>query len=300
MKTLRTIASTITLLTILSGLLLYYTKFTDCMVAKEIINNVSLLNQLQGEREFAVVLFLGLFTSFLFALVPAWIAYINRKRELEYNLRKMYLKLKRMCYERLFYEENSFDNDSEETNKIMDFLNDSYHDVFEYHPIITIYKIKALRFINRIIKPQKDDNYDYRKENLYGLIISVYMDISKRFIYISLCQKRKNDLILLRKLSETIKHNSQSNRSAIFLEKNEIDQIEENTNLKNLKPYYYSLSKKDIFLKFCAIDEKMFSNVSFKKPESALSFEELMRLNNYDIINNFINYKNFIMEDKDE
>ena len=124
---------------------------------------------------------LGICTGILFTLIPTWIQYFNRKKELEHELVLFYKKIREQCYERLFFHSNPYHHDPDAVKQIMDILNSNYLTVMSYSPLLLILKVTAKKAINKLLRKKPEPDTGYLDENPYALIKSVYGDLVSYF-----------------------------------------------------------------------------------------------------------------------
>lgn len=161
------------------------------------------------KADFLFDFLLGICTSMLFILIPAWIQYFNRKKELEHELVLFYKKIREQCYERLFLRSNPYHHDPVAVKQIMDILNSNYLAVMSYSPLFLTLKGKAKKTINHILKKKPEPDTGYRDENPYALIKSVYTNFLAYFNILDMYQSAIDANSYTIKMSK--KENAESN-----------------------------------------------------------------------------------------
>lgn len=217
-------------------------------------------------------LLLGICTNALFASVGFWINYFDKKQELKKDLFINYRKIRNRCFERLFYEANSYDNDFDEVAEICDYLNQNRKIFFDYWPPLLVVKVTTRKLFNKfrfLIKKREafssnSDTNNYLSEDPYAVICSLYAQLSFFFTYLnglqlSLCECDRIIEFCKTKLSQSDETDIYQSEYKVYLEEFKKFKALLKRRLESRfcygSRYSQSLSdKKDLFAKFYAID----------------------------------------------
>lgn len=253
---------------------------------------------------------LGISTNALFASIGFWINYFDKKQELKEDLLIVYRTIRQRCFERLFYEANSYDNDTNEVSQIYDYLNQNRKLCFDYRPPFLLMKIKALKLFDKFRYLFKKKNLSsnnsvtnkYISEDPYALICSLYGQLSFYFSYLHILQVSMDEYdriieLCNKKLSQNDEGNRNLSEYKSYLEITKKQKLLAERRLESRFCFEtkYSqdlMDKKDWFSKFYAIDlhlnDNQFSDYSsyYLLPEECIiedSVKPYDEITTYDI-----------------
>lgn len=230
--------------------------------------------------ELCINILLGICTNALFASLGFWINYFDKKQELKEDLFIIYRTIRNRCFERFFYEANSYDDDFHEVSQICDYLNQNRKLCFDYRPPLLLVKVKVLKLFDKLrflIKKQKASSSNsginkYLYEDPYALICSLYAQLSFYFTYLnilqlSMCEYEHVMELCQKKLSQPNERDRHLSEYKTYLEEAKKQQILAKRRLESRfcfeTRHSQSLSdKKDLFAKFYAID-LYFNDIQF-------------------------------------
>lgn len=258
------IAKWLIIFSITTIIALFICKFCYLENIKNIFFQYKIFRVLEGERDFIVDILLGICTSFWFSTVPAIIAYFNQKKKYHEELESFFITIKNRCYERLFFEANSYDDVPEEANAIFNYLNEKRYLTLKYWPPLLRIRVKLYKLnriiINKLTKKSSLQTSSYSKENTYALICSIYSDLYSYFAYIIMHNYTMKDYERsINYCNSKIKPNelwNEYNTHLLLLE----EEKEEYEKQFKARLGLAIKSKKDLFIKFYSVNQKLHFN----------------------------------------
>lgn len=274
MKRTLTIARYLLFLGLVMVVGIWFCKSEKCTPIHEYLFQYAFFQIFKGNREFYINLLVGFCTSAIFASIGFYIDYFEKKRDRKEELFHLYLTVRNRCFERLFYEQNSYDKDSTEVAEIVDFFCRYINLVLDYRASFSPIKIVMLRLFSNLRRklslPQKTYTQHsndglavkYIFDDKYALICNLFADLNLYFTYIYINQttiseqKRIVD-ICEKQLTQFDESNGNPYKVYLDMSKKYISAFEKRLESRfpyNTKRHQSFPNKRDLFSKFYAID----------------------------------------------
>lgn len=232
----------------------------------------------RGNKDFVVNLLLGISTSAWFAAFGFFVEYFNKKRDIEKELKKIYLNVRNRCYNRIFFEKKSYKDDENEVSEICSYLDKYLPTILDYKPHLLIIKVMLKKFVRNFIKKKINTNHNYYSENKYALACKIFSELNAYFQSIHIYQETIKECTKIiqvcnRKVDE--EKNTEFSWQKFEIYKKGIEEFK-CYNINSLKEIYDDNGyKKEWFKMFCAADY-MFSTYSVKWMEEFLILDEII------------------------
>jgi hypothetical protein len=193
----------------------WFCKSKSCGSLHECLLSYNLFSIFKGNKEFIVSILVDISLTSFFTAIGFFISYMEKVKKRQEELKRFYIIIRNRCFDRIFYEQNSYDEDYEEVASIFDYLTKYRSDVLEYRPILLVFKVKIFNLIYKAKKVLLKKNnekafisiFNYVKEDKYALICSCFSDIYRYFYLLhmyqtSITESKKVILLYEKKVKE--------------------------------------------------------------------------------------------------
>lgn len=246
----------------------WFCKSKSCGTIHEYLLSYNLFSIFKGNKEFIIAILVDIGLTSFFTAIGFFISYMEKVKKRQEELKHFYITIRERCFDRIFYEQNSYDNDSKEVSSMLDYLNEYKNDVLEYQPLLLVFKVKVFNLIYKtkevILKNHNEKDFisifNYENQDKYALICSCFSDLYSYFLLlhmyqVSIIESEKAILLYEKKIKEI----GEDSAWSMLLEKEKHNlEVKKNRlvsrfpyNTKELKTF---LNKKNLMAKVYSLD----------------------------------------------